>query len=278
MTTIKTAVLQFESKPGNVKDNISRSILYMEKAAKQGAKLVVLPELCQSGYDLTPEMAQQVAESIDGESVEKWTQFASLRDIYIVGGLCEKANGLIYNSAVLIGPDGYIGTYRKAHLFYNEKKIFTQGDTGFPVFDLGWGKVSMLICYDLRFPEAVRMAAMNGAEIICAPTAWVTPVGKQWDDRGFSMQAYCAMAHASMNRIYIACADACGGNQLTQFLGGSLIAGPSGWPVTGPASVEKHEFLTADLDLLQTRTKAHNPQNNLFADRRTDIYGEFTLV
>ncbi|MEH7253605.1 nitrilase-related carbon-nitrogen hydrolase [Neobacillus niacini] len=270
-------MLQFDSQPGNVKENIARSLMYMDKAAQQGAKLVVLPELCQSGYDLTREMVNQVAETIDGESVKQWINFARSHNMYIVGGLCEQADGLIYNSAVLIGPEGHIGTYRKVHLFGNEKEIFAQGDKGVPVFDLGWVKLSMLICYDLRFPEAVRLAALKGADLICVPTAWVTPVGKKWDERGFSMQAYCAMAHASMNRIYIACADACGSFRNDQFLGGSLIASPSGWPVAGPASVDEPEFLIGDLDLSLARTKSHNPHNNLLADRRTDIYGEYSI-
>jgi N-carbamoylputrescine amidase len=277
LTKIRTAVLQFPSNPGNREENMGRSLHYLEKAAEQGVKLAVLPELCQSGYDLSPELAAQLAESIEGESVEQWKRLAHSRNMYIVGGLCEKEDGLIYNSAVLIGPEGHIGTYRKAHLFYHEKEVFSPGNTGFPVFDLGWGKISMLICYDLRFPEALRMASLRGAEIICVPTAWVTPSGLQYDDRGYSMQAYCTMAHASMNRIYIACADTCGVYQHTQFLGGSLIAGPSGWPIAGPASVDEPEILIGDLDMMQARIKSHNPMNNLFNDRRTDIYGEFPI-
>lgn len=275
MTTVRTAVLQFESIAGRVRENIDQSLIYLEKAASQGVKIAVLPELCQSGYDLSPQLAAQVAEPIEGESVRRWADFARTHQMYVIAGLCESANGLIYNSAVLIGPEGYIGTYRKAHLFFHEKDVFAPGDTGFPVFDLEWGKLSMLICYDLRFPEALRVIALKGAELICVPTAWVTPTGKQWDDHGYSMQAYCAMAHASMNRMYIACADTYGAYRDTQYLGGSLIASPLGWSVAGPAPIDESAVLVADLDLMQARVKSHNPNNDLFKDRRTDLYGEY---
>lgn len=278
MTVIRTAVIQYESQPGKVEENIALSLKQMETAVQQGAKMIVLPELCQSGYDLTPEMANQVAETIEGESVSQWEQFANTHHVYIAAGLCERDGDNVYNSSVLIGPEGHIGTYRKVHLFYREKELFAEGDKGIPVFDLGWGKVAMLICYDLRFPEAVRMAALQGAELICVPTAWVAPAGtRQWDERGFCMQAYCTMAHASMNRLFLACANTFGRSTNSHFLGGSLIVEPSGWPIAGPAANDQRDMLIADLDLAQARSKAHNPKNNLLNDRRKDLYGQLPI-
>ncbi len=278
MAMVRTAVLQFPSEPGQVDRNLQTAFHFLEKAAQRHAELAILPELCQSGYALTPETAAGAAEPVDGPTVERLSKFARARGMHIVAGMCEQAAGKLYNSAVLIGPEGLIGIYRKAHLFYREKEIFSPGDTGFPVFDLGWGRIAMLICYDLRFPEAIRMTALQGAELICVPTAWVAPAGPMWDASGFSMQAYCAMAHASMNRLYIACADTCGTwGEGIPFLGGSLIAGPAGWPAAGPSPVDRDDLLIADLDLTLARVKSPNPMNDLFRDRRTDLYGEFPV-
>ncbi|MBM4765036.1 nitrilase-related carbon-nitrogen hydrolase [Bacillus sp. B15-48] len=277
MTTVRTAVLQFQSVPGDITNNINQSLLFLQQAADRGVKLAVLPELCQSGYDLTPELAREVAEPVDGKSVNSWKNFAMENDMYIVGGLCEADGDKIYNSAVLVGPKGYIGVYRKAHLFSEENVIFSQGNNGFPVFDLGWGKISILICYDLRFPEAIRMLALQGTDIVCVPTAWVMPQGQKWDNNRASIQAYCAMAHASMNRMYIACANTYGSNTGSHFLGGSIIAGPRGWPVAGPASTEESALLIADLNLEEARRKKQNPYNHVLNDRRVDIYGEISI-
>jgi N-carbamoylputrescine amidase len=277
VSEIHVAVIQYQSEVGHVEENVTRSLFYLDKASQEGVQLAVLPELCQSGYDLTPDLAKKVAESITGETVNRWVTFAKSRQLYLVAGLCELAGKKIYNSAVLIGPQGYIGTYRKAHLFYHEKDVFAPGDSGFPVFDLEWGRIGLLICYDLRFPESLRMLALQKTELVCVPTAWVTPKGKKWDDRGYCMQAYCAMAQASINRFYMACADTFGEYRNTQFLGGSLIIGPDGWPITGPAAIDRPEILFAKLDLADARTKSHNPANDLLMDRRIDIYGDYPI-
>lgn len=275
MTRIKVAVLQFESEVGQIGCNVDRSLDHIQQAAADGARVVVLPELCQSGYDLTPEAAAAAAEEIGGETVARWAAAAREHEVYIVAGLCERDGDAVYNSAVLVGPQGHIGTYRKCHRFFRETEVFRPGNLGFPVFDLGWGKVGLLICYDLRFPEAVRLLALRGADLVCVPTAWVTLRGQRWDDRGYCMQAYCVMAHASMNRLFMACADTIGPYRETTFLGGSLICGPDGWPLAGPAPSDRPTCLMAEVELKQARTKAQNAANDLLADRRTDVYGDY---
>lgn len=269
----RVAVIQMQSVPGERAENLARAAAGLAEAARQGATVAVLPELCSSGYDLSAPQAAALAEGLDGPTVAAWTAAARQHGLYVAGGLAEQAGGRLYNSAVLVGPDGVAGVYRKAHLFAGELDLFAPGDTGFPVFDTPAGRIGLLICYDLRFPEAVRLVARAGADLICVPTAWVVLSGPEIDDRGYCMQAYCAMAHASMNQVAVACADAVGPWRGGRFLGGSLIAGPQGWPLAGPAPAAEPAVLSAPLDLAAMRaSRQRNPRNHTWDDRRLDLY------
>ncbi len=269
--------MQFRSDPGRVRANRDRSLESLSRAVEQDADLAVLPELCQSGYDLSPNQAREVAEPADGPTVQRWARVARGEQMYIVGGICERDGDEIYNSGVMVGPEGHVGTYRKVHLYDEEKDRFEPGDRDLPVFETDLGTLAMLICYDLRFPEAVRTLALKEAQLICVPTAWITPTGKQLDETGLCIQAHCAMALSSINRIYMACADLIGPCGATRFLGGSLLTGPDGWPVVGPAPVDEPEVLIADVDLTEASSKEHSPRNNLLNDRRTDLYGTYPI-
>lgn len=272
-TTHRVAVVQMASTPRDREGNLIRSLQGLQTARAQGADLVVLPELCNTGYDLDPADVESLAEPLDGPTVRAWAAAAREQGLCLVAGLLESADGKYYNSAVAVGPDGVLGVYRKAHLFARETEMFSPGDTGFPVWETPVGRVGAVICYDLRFPEGVRLLAAAGADIICVPTAWVVLSGPELDDRGYCMQAYCAMAHASMNQVVVACADTVGPWRGGRYLGGSIIAGHLGWPLEGPAPADRETVVSAEYDLAQIRAaRQRNPYNHTWHDRRMDLY------
>jgi predicted amidohydrolase len=187
--------------------------------------------------------------------------------------MCERDGAKLFNSAVLIGPNGYIGTFRKVHLWNEENLYFEPGDLGFPVFHTAIGRIGMAICYDGWFPETYRLAALQGADIVCVPTNWV-PIPGQAPGRE-AMANILAMAAAHSNSIYIACADRVGTERGQPFEGQSLIVGHTGWPVAGPASRDEEEILIADVALGEARRARNwNAFNQVLRDRRSDLYDE----
>ncbi len=192
--------------------------------------------------------------------------------MHIVAGIAESAGDVLYNAAVIVGPEGYIGTYRKAHLWDQENVFFARGDLGFPVFDTALGKVGVAICYDGWFPETFRQLALGGAEIVCIPTNWV-PMPDQPAGEAAMANNTLHRAAAHVNGLFIACADRVGTERGQPFEGQSLIVGPKGWPLAGPASRDRTETLSALVDLDAAGRKDLNRFNSLLRDRRTDIYG-----
>ncbi len=249
------------------------SIRLLNQAADRGAGLCVLPELCNSGYVFnTLAEAFELAEEVpQGPTTHTWIGIARARGLFIAAGIAERADGRLYNSAVLVGPDGYVGTYRKMHLWYEEKLFFEPGDLGFPVFMTPLGRVGMAICYDIWFPETMRLLAVQGADIICVPTSWVPMPVQPRDER--PMAVYLCMAAAHSNAIYVAAADRVGTERGQPFLGHSVIVSPAGWPLAGPASGDEEETLYAECNLVESRRmKTLNELNIIMRDRRTDVY------
>ncbi|MCK5617310.1 nitrilase family protein [Candidatus Pacearchaeota archaeon] len=274
---LKVAAIQMETKFGRKKQNIEKSCNLIDIAASKGVNLVVLPELCNTGYVFNNrEEVMKLAEKIPGgPTIEAWTAKAKENNLFIVGGIAEALGKKFFNSSVLIGPKGYIGTYRKLHNWFEEKLYFEPGNLGYPVFELPFGRLGMLICYDMWFPEGFRILMEQGADIVCISTDWIPFPGKirTWDESGRYMAHYIAMANAHVNAMYVICADRVGIERNQRFLGGSIIIDPSGWPLAGPASPEKEEILVAGINLFDSRrAKRWNNLNNIIRDRRTDIY------
>lgn len=272
---LTVAVIQMEPRFGETEANVARSIEAIEKAASGGAKLVVLPELCNTGYVFQNRAeAHALAETIpDGPSTLAWMTAARRLGVHIVAGITERDGPILYNSAVVLSPEGFVGRFRKMHLWADEALYFAPGDLGFPVFDTAIGRIGCLICYDGWFPESYRLAALQGAEIVCVPTNWVPIPGQ--DPKREAMANILAMAAAHSNSIFIACADRVGTERGQPFIGQSLIVGPSGWPVVGPAAPEGEEILFATIDLADARRKRNwNAFNQVLRDRRSDAYGE----
>jgi predicted amidohydrolase len=226
-------------------------------------KILVFPELCNSGYNFTsPQQACQLAETVENSVFLAYlAEICRRAGCFIVTGLNELDGESVYNTAVLLGPDGYIGKYRKLHLFLNERDIFRPGDLGLPVFDLGFCRLGMLICFDWIFPEAWRVLALQGADIICHPSNLVLPGMAQ---RGVGV-------HAMTNRVYIILANRTGAERDLSFTGCSLVADPSGDTLVAVDDTAEGVFATG-IDLEKARDKRVTARNDIFADRRPREY------
>jgi predicted amidohydrolase len=272
---VRIAVAQYEPRVGELDHNHAEAARWATRAAERGAQLIVLPELSSSGYVFTDESeAARTAENADaGPLVERLHYVCVRNGCHIVVGINERDGEQRHNSAVLIGPEGRIATYRKLHLFHDEQSWFTPGES-VVVADTPLGRIGMIICFDLWFPEPARALALAGAEIIAVPTNWVSSFKPTvWDDRGYCQGDYVAMATAAQNGVVMACADRIGVERGTTFLGASIIVGADGWPVGGPASKDEPELLVADVDLDDVERARHRtPRNHLLRDRRPQAY------
>jgi predicted amidohydrolase len=272
---IGVACIQMEPVVGDIAGNVARSLELIAAAAARGASLVVLPELANSGYVFkSRKEAFSLAEPVpEGPTTRAWAEAAQRYGLYLVAGIAELAGDRLYNSAVVIGPKGYIGTFRKVHLWNEELLYFESGDLGFPIFDTAIGRIGVGICYDCWFPETFRLCALQGADIVCVPTNWV-PIPGQAEGRE-AMANILVMAAAHSNSIFIACADRIGTERGQPFEGQSLIVSCTGWPVAGPASRDREELVYAEIDLGAARTKRNwNAFNQVLRDRRADVYDE----
>ncbi len=274
-SALRVASVQMNPEIGQTERNVARSLDFIAQAAAGGAGLVVLPELCNTGYVFeTREEAMALAEPIpDGPSCRRWREAAAKHRMVIVAGITERDGDVLYNSAVVVGPQGVLGTYRKNHLWGAENLFFERGNLGMPVFRIGAGRIACAICYDIWFPETFRLAALQGADLLCVPTNWV-PMPSQPKDM-LVMANVLAMGGAHSNSMFVACADRVGVERGQPFLGNSLLVSHSGWPLAGPASGTEEEILIADMNLADARRKRTlNDFNQLLRDRRTDLYDE----
>ncbi|MBO0345545.1 nitrilase family protein [Roseibium limicola] len=272
---VGVAAIQMEPRFGLTEDNVSLSIERMEEAAAQGAQVIVLPELCNTGYVFQSRSeAFGLAEPVpSGQSCLRWIEAAARLGVYLVAGITERDGDKLFNSAVIIGPDGYMGTFRKLHLWGDEALYFTPGDLGVPVFDTPLGRLSCHICYDCWFPEVWRLQALAGAELICVPTNWVPIPGQ--DPNREAMANIVVMGAAHCNSVFVVAANRTGTERGQPFIGQSVIVSQTGWPVAGPASAEDEETLIARVNLADARRKRNwNDFNQPLRDRRTDVYDE----
>jgi predicted enzyme related to lactoylglutathione lyase len=188
----------------------------------------------------------------------------------IVGGFCELgADGCLYNSAALVDASGARAVYRKAHLWDSEKLVFTPGDAALPTVDTEVGRVAVMVCYDLEFPEWTRLAALDGADLIAAPVNWP---GYRWPEGERPAEVVKAQAAAAANGVFVAVADRCRAERGVSWISGSLIASPEGYTLAGPVLADRPEVLTAACDLPRARDKHVSGRNDLLADRRPELY------
>ncbi|SFE56019.1 nitrilase family protein [Alteribacillus iranensis] len=270
---LEVACIQFDPRVGDKTYNVEHSLKLIGEAASQGAKLIVLPELCNSGYVFNDrEEAYSLSEPIpEGDTTQAWTEAARKHDVYIAAGINERDNDKLYNSVVLTGPQGYIGTYRKVHLWNKEKLFFEPGDAKNPVFHTPVGRIGILNCYDVWFPESFRTCALNGAEIVAVPTNWVPMPEQKKED--LPMAVHLCMANAHSNGVFVAAADRIGTERGQSFLGHSVIIEPSGRPISGPASQDQEEIVYGSCDLSKaTLSRTVSERNHVLHDRREELY------
>lgn len=269
----KVASIQINPVIADVDSNLVKISEKIIEASKSGAVLVVLPELANTGYVFNSrEEAFSLAEMIpEGRTTQLLLKLSKDLNVYIACGITEVDSNCLYNSSVLVGPYGYIGKYRKNHLWGDENLFFEPGDLGMPIFNTPIGRLGIVICYDGWFPELYRLASMQGADIICNCTNWVPMVG-QPDDM-LPMANILAMGAAHSNALNIICADRCGTERSQPFLGKSVIVGPEGWILAGPASATEEETIYAMVNIKKTReARQFNSHNNIIRDRRDDLY------
>ena len=268
--------------------NLKKTLAMAEQAARQGAKIICTQELFRSQYFCQSEDHAnfKLAEPIPGPSTRAFQMIARKHKVVIVASLFEKrASGLYHNTAVVIDADGkQLGIYRKMHIpddpLYYEKFYFTPGDTGFRAWKTRYGRIGVLVCWDQWYPEAARLTALQGAEIIFYPTA----IGWHPQEKaGFGTNQHGAWetiqrAHAVANGCFVAVTNRIGverpvGGDGIEFWGQSFVAGTGG-EMLARASAEKEEVLLVPVDLAQVdRTRTHWP---FFRDRRIDAYGRIT--
>ena len=271
MTVI--GVCQLALSVGDVAANRAAAAAAVAEAAGQGAELVVLPELCDTGYVFSgaPEARALATSAANSPTLREWCTFSGQYATAIAAGFCELGDdGLLYNSAALISGGEVRAVYRKAHLWDAEKLVFTAGDGPPVVVDLPFGRAGLMVCYDLEFPEWVRLAALGGADLIAAPVNWPAmpvPAGERPSD------VVRVQAEASMNRLFIAVADRCRAERGVSWVGGTVIVGPDGYPLAGPVTADRPAVLTAPCDLAQARDKRVSTHNDVFTDRRPALYG-----
>jgi len=261
---VKAGFVQFNPEFGEIDRNIGRA---RELVASVDAQLIVLPEFFNTGYLIAArEEAWDLGEPVpNGKTTTALCEMARAKNLNIVAGLIEREGDKLFNAAVLVSPDGYVATYRKMHLFNEEKRWFDPGDKGFEVYDLGICKIGIMICFDWFFPESMRILSLKGADVICHPANLVLP---------FCQDAM--ITRCLENRVYAITANRTGvetrAGKSFRYTGGSQITAP-GAQVLYRAGIESDEVGVAKLDLTVVREKKINAFNDLFADRRTEYYG-----
>jgi len=268
--------------------NLEHTLAQADAAAQQGAQIICTQELCGSLYFCQSEDPEcfKLAETIPGPSTGAFQTLARRRQVVVVASLFEKrAAGLYHNTAVVIDADGtLLGLYRKMHIpddpgFY-EKFYFTPGDLGFRAWQTRYAKIGVLICWDQWYPEAARLTALQGAQVLFYPTAigWHPAEKTQFGRLQHESWETIQRSHAIANGCFVAAVNRTGleqppGGDGLEFWGQSFICGVSG-QILAKASVDREEILTASLDLAQI--DATRTQWPFFRDRRIDAFGGLT--
>ena len=274
MSKTNVACVQMDCTLGDTRANRRKIIERIRTAAAQDVRLAVFPECALTGYcfDLLEE-AVPFAESLDGPSAQAIAEACRETGVHAAVGFIEACEDKFYNAAMLVGPEGVVGGYRKAHLpFIGIDRFLTPGDRQFQVFELPFGKVGVNICYDISFPEAARVLKLQGAELIVLLTNW--PPGA-WRSPEFVVNT-----RALENHVFYAAVDRVGAERGWQFIGRSKVVDCNG-DTLAEASAETEEMLVVALELPEANNNhmvnvAGAYELDRLADRRPDLYGLIT--
>lgn len=267
---IRAGFYQFKPVFGEIRRNVESVLKRLNEINRGEADLIVLPELFNSGYQFVSRReVSELSEGIpDGFTTGRLREFARDKNLWLVAGLPERSGKAFYNSAVLVGPKGTVATYRKIHLFYEEKLWFKAGANRFRAYNIGKARIGMMVCFDWFFPEAARSLALAGAEIICHPSNLVLPhcpdamVTRCLENRVFAITA---------NRFG---SEERGGRERLTYIGQSEIVDPQG-RILFRAHRSRELLKILEFDPREARRKRINRYNELMRDRRTDLYRIF---
>lgn len=271
---VKIAGVQMNPGIEKVGQNLEKILLETGKAARHGADLIVFPECALTGYMFTSrEEAVPFMETIPGPSTERLAESCRELGVHMVVGLLERAGDRCYNVAVLIGPDGIIGNYRKNHLPYlGIDRYLDAGEEVSRVHQTPLGNIGVNICYDCLFPESIRTLALQGADIVVLPTNW--PAGRD------KLARYLVNTRALENRVHFVAVDRVGVERGAGFLGHSKIISALG-DTLAEAGGDTEETIYAEVDPAEARQKhvVFKPgefEIDLVRHRRPELYGEIT--
>ena len=288
-TIVKLGLIQ-TSVSASPAANLKKTLALAERAARSGAQIICTQELFRSQYFCQSENHDnfKLADKIPGPTTDAFCQLAKKHQVVIIASLFEKrASGIYHNTAVVIDADGsLLGSYRKMHVpddpLYYEKFYFTPGDLGFKSWQTKYAKIGVLICWDQWYPEAARLTAMQGAEILFYPTAigWHPGEKKKYGLKQHGAWETIQRSHAIANGCYVAVANRIGheildgvGGDGIEFWGQSFVAGTSG-EILAKAGADEEEILIVPVDLANVdTTRTHWP---FLRDRRIDAYGNLT--
>ncbi len=284
MSKVKVGLVQM-SCVKDVQPNLEKAIAGIRDVAAKGAQIVCLQELFTSLYfcDVEDYENFKLAEAIPGPSTDALSKVAKELNVVIIASLFEKrTSGIYHNTTAVLDADGtYLGKYRKMHIpddpAYYEKFYFTPGDLGYKTFDTKYAKIGILICWDQWYPEASRITALMGAEILFYPTAigWATSQDEQTNTDQYNAWQTIQRSHAVANGVHVVSVNRVGFEQdgLMKFWGGSFVANPMG-RLLYQASHDKEENTVVELDTNQTDFyRTHWP---FMRDRRIDSYQPIT--
>lgn len=263
------ACAQIDCEIGNPEANRRKISARMREAAEKSASLVIFPECALTGYSFDSlEEASGFAEPLDGPSSEEIASACSETGVYAVAGFIEKEGGRFFNSAMVVGPNGVIGSYRKVHLpFLGVDRFLSPGDRPFNIFELPFGRVGINICYDSSFPEAARVLKLKGAEMIILPTNW--PPGA-WRNPEFVIQT-----RAMENHINFVAVNRVGVERGWHFIGKSKAIDYNGDTIIAAAG-DGEELMLAEVDLAgANKNKIVNVAGSYEIDRLADRRPEF---
>lgn len=276
MTSLSVAAVQCVASHLDPVANAEMTAARIDEAVASGADLVILPELVSTSYDPSDPRLAEYAESVDemGPCLRAWTSAARRHGVGVVAGFAERRGSRMFNSAAVIDATGtVIEVYRKLHLFGAEHGVFTPGDRGLPVVEIHGARIGVLVCYDLRFPETVRIYALRGVELIAVPTAWTAGFDRSTPPEGRIGQVDGALVQSNLNQVFLACADQVGQTASHRFLGRSIVTDPYGQAVAGPLSATEEGLIVAVLDLAEVAEARHRGAGiDPMANRRTDVY------
>ncbi len=266
----RVAACQISLNIENPAENISRANQGISQAISQGAQIIVLPELTNSGYVFTSvSEVQERSTTLDGEIIAQWKEIAHKHDVVIVAGLALSVESRLYNASVIIDKSGLLGWYAKAHLFGEEHQFFKSGEKPPLVVNTAHGRIATMVCYDVEFPEWVRLAMLDRAVLLAVPTNWPN-LGQLI--HGTPMEAVRVQAAASVNKMVAVAADRSGAERGHSWVSSSVITDFEGniKAIANRESEDEVQILAADVEL-PTDTSI-TPKNDVRKDRQPDLY------